>query len=762
MDIPEAACQELSPIVGAASASSCPHSLMQLEPFSAVAELPAIADDTDADISIAHELFDPGGATELVAFLENLLRPRRMIGIAAFVLFALVYRLRVRIWYVDHSEDIVERYAPWAVDYITEWATVQAVACKVHDGRLRKCSDSLLDMGHWVGAYPNDGELSCGPEGFKDAEDEEFFKHYHDLGLQIERTECMDDCGIDTMSLMLGEERSLERRIEIRRKLVKFVIAHRGNRALMSILTHCQEMTRNLGTDDLESAGQELFTHRCHGAEPRGECSTIAVPVLRSYTDEETDAVKWKLNMYRSTASAMSSVMAVLSEKTVAGIVLAHKSFLAEPPAPKANKRCFILGKDPPFTEKRAALHYFFDWCSEKHGLEAVQEMRRQRQMPRGYFADFVRDNTVLKRHLTQNTTFSTSSGKFKTGVKRYMRAFSWYCHQHPIELDPIPPLSPGPAPLSLTDGTTESSSSVVTESSGMAITPWAKNTLSNYRIGRQHNPYAAGLVCDCKRRRQFGGGRHRKCMPFRETFTRWFGCIRFSIDVKIMCRVPISFLLAMARHMYRQYVVVMLELEAEFETVDVSTKWVKMWLIEVRLAQRMPNRKYKVKRWVLKERLCIFWINTHKWRKWVFLEFGYDPDFRNVDQCPIHKNESGSKNYKTITCKNGATVPLCEGHAATRERMSVSSVTDSNEDRIKKKQLPGVEVMFEAEGKKKQADLQKYADDLKCPFKLSVVTGPSGSYKEEDLIAMQDKWLEDWGPGRRSEGWLGTLMHQA
>ena len=51
---------------------------------------------------------------------------------------------------------------------------------------------------------------------------------------------------------------------------------------------------------------------------------------------------------------------------------------------------------------------------------------------------------------------------------------------------------------------------------------------------------------------------------------------------------------------------------------------------------------------------------------------------------------------------------------------------------------------------------MQKYADSLECPFKLSVVTGPSGSYKEEDLLAMQDKWLEDWGPGRRWEGWLG------
>ena len=175
-----------------------------------------------------------------------------------------------------------------------------------------------------------------------------------------------------------------------------------------------------------------------------------------------------------------------------------------------------------------------------------------------------------------------------------------------------------------------------------------------------------------------------------------------------------------------------------------------------MRLASRMPNRKYKVKRWVLAERLCIFWINVHKWRYWVFLEFGYDPHFRNVDQMPIHKNESGSKMYRTISAKNGCKVPIHEGHAATRERMSVSTVTDSNEERILKEKLPGGEVMLKAEGQRKADKLQEYADSLECPFRLSVVTGPSGSYKEEDLLNMQDKWLEHWGPGRQWEGWLG------
>ena len=118
-----------------------------------------------------------------------------------------------------------------------------------------------------------------------------------------------------------------------------------------------------------------------------------------------------------------------------------------------------------------------------------------------------------------------------------------------------------------------------------------------------------------------------------------------------------------------------------------------------------------------------------------MYLEFGYDPHFRNVDQMPIHKNDPGSKQYKTITIRGSMNVPLIENHAATRERMSLSTVTDSNEYRIRHENLPGFEIMFKADGKKKEKDLQRFEDDLNMPFRISVVTSPSGSYNEEDLL---------------------------
>ena len=86
-------------------------------------------------------------------------------------------------------------------------------------------------------------------------------------------------------------------------------------------------------------------------------CSEIDVPEIRDFTDEQIEAVKWKLNMHRSTASTVVRFMAGLTDKTVASLVVKHKSVVAEPPAPKPQKHHYILDKTPPWHVKKAALH---------------------------------------------------------------------------------------------------------------------------------------------------------------------------------------------------------------------------------------------------------------------------------------------------------------------------------------------------------------------------------------------------------------------
>ena len=74
--------------------------------------------------------------------------------------------------------------------------------------------------------------------------------------------------------------------------------------------------------------------------------------------------------------------------------------------------------------------------------------------------------------------------------------------------------------------------------------------------------------------------------------------------------------------------------------------------------------------------------------------------------------------------------------------------MTDSSAERISE-ELPGFELMFKAEGKVKEGKLQAYVASKGLPFKISVVTGPSGSYREHDILNFLDKWLLHWGPGR-------------
>ena len=106
-----------------------------------------------------------------------------------------------------------------------------------------------------------------------------------------------------------------------------------------------------------------------------------------------------------------------------------------------------------------------------------------------------------------------------------------------------------------------------------------------------------------------------------------------------------------------------------------------------------------------------------------VMVHFGYDPTFKNIDQSPFHQNEAGSQCWNTLSAMGATTVPLIENHAATRERWSLNSLTDSAEEQISDDNMPGFETMWKAEGKKVEAKLQAHvqAKGL-CGMKVTVV----------------------------------------
>ncbi len=57
------------------------------------------------------------------------------------------------------------------------------------------------------------------------------------------------------------------------------------------------------------------------------------------------------------------------------------------------------------------------------------------------------------------------------------------------------------------------------------------------------------------------------------------------------------------------------------------------------------------------------------------------------------------------------------------------------------------------------ESDLQAYVVELGLPFKVTVVTGPSGSYREEHIIAFFEKHLQPWPKGCTTRQWELVLL---
>ena len=144
---------------------------------------------------------------------------------------------------------------------------------------------------------------------------------------------------------------------------------------------------------------------------------------------------------------------------------------------------------------------------------------------------------------------------------------------------------------------------------------------------------------------------------------------VRHSINYKVMTRFPPKLVEVKAKQLVQDYVSSCLQLGVKPDPPVVNGQWLKAWQMEYRVSFRRPNRKFKMQMKVLDVRLLFFWLYVFRVRQLAFLLWGYDLDAFNLDQSPFHINEAGSQNVLTLAMRGSPTVPLKEGHAATRAR---------------------------------------------------------------------------------------------
>ena len=694
-------------------------------------------------------------ATEMNKLLVELQAPRSYVGVSAFLIFALMYRVRVRVWHGTQCEDIVETYAPWAKDVISEHAICHAVACKLKDGGLQLELDHAQLINHWVASFPYDidsSPLSGISHTSLDEGDSDvtatFYATYLSLSLHIVKTVADGDCGLDVMCLMLGWERSMRTRQKLRSDICAFALRHIGNRAFIEMMSRVGELTTHLGLYELESAGSELFegedaasklvvdaaseTHHGDGGAATVDARTPET-TQRNFSDEEKQAVTWKCRLQKSSPEGIIDLLKRLPALCIQQMTQEYKD---RQRGTLKNRTRFLVSRDSFVSHKHKAAQSFLHWRATHHSplTSKQRDLLEGGKIPYGWFADYVKAHPQLQTACRVNDRIKRGNVAYVRVQRLYARALQSY--------------------FSSKSAVAEENNSAVAEAKCIDDDYFSKFKYHTPRLGAQY--YSSTLLHqrDSKRRRCNGAGRRRSCVAVREMLATWYSIVRHSVNVKIMCRFPKKVLLVKATMLQQDYFASCLKNNVEPERVQIDNKWLSSFLNEYRLVSRKPNRKFKVPRVVLAERLKIFWLVTAKLRKLVQLTFGYEPNMRNVDQSPFHGNEAGSAECNTIALKGAPTVPLIENHAATRSRWSLNSVTDSSRERIAR-QLPGFELMFKAEGKVVEARLQAHVDSKGLPFKVSVVTGPSGSYREHDILNFLEKWLMPWGPGREWEVFL-------
>ena len=266
----------------------------------------------------------------------------------------------------------------------------------------------------------------------------------------------------------------------------------------------------------------------------------------------------------------------------------------------------------------------------------------------------------------------------------------------------------------------------------------------------------------NARRRQHTEQGRPVSCPWLRQTLYEWFVATRYSIDWKrvqqgfpkqqsnkCMARFSRALVRQKAKQLLQDYCRESLMWGVKLQTVELSARWFHNWESEYGLSMRKPNRKYKVPKAVMAERLEVGWCNVARVRALCLATLGYDPEIENWDQSPFHNNESGSQNVSTLAVAGG-TVPLIEGHADTRERWTGNFTTFSNKARLMAEGPPYCEFVFKANGERLQLRLREYIRSRGFGPWVSVATSEKGSYRTHDVLSFLDRHLPTMSHGRQ------------
>ena len=173
------------------------------------------------------------------------------------------------------------------------------------------------------------------------------------------------------------------------------------------------------------------------------------------------------------------------------------------------------------------------------------------------------------------------------------------------------------------------------------------------------------------------------------------------------------------------------------------AKSWVWRWCRQHRICLRKPNRRYKISRQQMAERLQAMWRNNIRVRALAYFTLGQkDLIIQGIDQKGLHRNEVGSKGGPSLETEGTTKASVVENHAHTRDRFTVMTMVISDAA-LASSQLH-LEILFKSSAKNPQ--------DAKClkqmpaeSMNVSYTIGPRGSYRLEHVLGYLTTALSPW-----------------
>ena len=616
---------------------------------------------------------------------RSIRRPRSHVGYVAFVCFALCKRLLVHMWEGAYRVSLIHHYAPWALEDITAETACDGICCCIAPAVPGGVSDTTwypVSADHPLNEVRHwlAGILMDQPIP-QDTNTMAGF--YSAIGIAVLGTVCDGDCGLDAMCMMARLQQNADQRDKLREEIHDYIVQRAEEPQLHDLLVVCGELSLD-----------EVYKYRESIASGR-TCGEDGIFVVSENTFADAGESDAKPQITETALAALKWSTSTTDDAIIEGLALQ---------LPLAVLQEQLALYDAHLGETAVAVY-------NPNDIVVYPNLQRSRMQVAALFNRLLTEHKCIKRRLPRGMLL-----KFLSHLTWASAEIKWKTR---------------------------------------CIRRWHAEWLRSGEGHRgAHRLRASGKHVMQRQRNRIARDMPLACPWVRNELYAWFVSMRYSIDwkavtasvapqlrYKCLARFTRSLVRAKARQLLQLYLHASLTRGIKTKGVELRSRWFKMWESAHGLNMKKPNRKYKVSKTVLAERLEIGWLNAVRVRALCLAKFGYEPDFENFDESPFHNNESGSKDVYTLAVA-GTTVPVVEGHADTRERWTANLTTWSNKQRILHEGPPQCEFMFKGNGEVLKMRLQEHIRRRGVERWASATTSEKASYRVNDILDFLERHL--------------------